>query len=955
MAYTNNNKKVWDTPIWLPTAQFRTATSTTASMTIAKDTTGRYLYYLAGTLFYKYDTWKDMHLKLASPPVAAVTFSSIKYSSEEGYRGNCLSTGGTNTMFIGGLNGDMLIGQKIKIMSGKGMGQERTIISSTGLKVEKSGLVTTASALLMTDTTKRWNINQWVGYQCRIVYGTGASQIRKILYNDTNTLYFQDPNYQQLEVWNNTAFSATAPYAIPTNVAPNQANFYIESTTITVDSNWTVQPDTSSSYVIKSGGVFMLSSVASAPWSSFQFYDCLTDTWTTKTAIGGLLLAALGTDIGMTIITSETPFDSGTGTTASTRTFTDNAKSWAIDRYCNYELRITSGVGMGQRNRIVGNGTNYIEIERPFVTIPDSGSTYEIRGDTNKIYVGGNGASSLYQYNIEYDQWTTGPSIDYGTCRNMSVSFPGQESIAVSTAVRNTGGITSLASAPTAGGSGYAVGDLFNITAGGTIGKGRVEAITTSGVVTAVSLYSAGLTYTTGTGKSTSVISGSGNAALTVNILSTGTVGRITTASYNVNFVSNVSMVDSITFTGYPLWAGTYPILTIDSLTTFDIIITAAGNASALASNGTTLIVDSTKNWVVNEHVGKIVKLDVVGTSPTTQLRRITSNSGTTLTVATLGTQGVNGTSRYAIFNPEAFGRDRIYDLVSENGDGRATSGNSTTLVDNTKTWQVGQWNGFKVRITAGTGVGSEVAISANDATTLTLTAPGFTPDTTTKYAIMGTQGLATGTFAATTLADSTKNWTTNKWAGKRLIMTSGTGQRQETTIQSNTNNTLTFTSVTTVPDATTTYTILGEPPRSTGIELKWLFGVSKTSDKGRWLIFPRGGGSNVMDKYDIINDYWDVTTLFSPQSETLNTGTSYAYDGADMCYFTVGIASDFIYIYSLNLVTDSVDGAFQTTTLQGGTAHIGNLMEVVTSDDGGKFLFIGVNTSKLMYKASIY
>lgn len=61
--------------------------------------------------------------------------------------------------------------------------------------------------------------------------------------------------------------------------------------------------------------------------------------------------------------------------------------------------------------------------------------------------------------------------------RNFSVKFPGQEAQAISSAVRNTGGITVLASAPTAGGTGYAKGDIFNITTGGTVGKGRVEAI----------------------------------------------------------------------------------------------------------------------------------------------------------------------------------------------------------------------------------------------------------------------------------------------------------------------------------------------------------------------------------------------------------------------------------------------------------------------------------------------
>jgi hypothetical protein len=41
----------------------------------------------------------------------------------------------------------------------------------------------------------------------------------------------------------------------------------------------------------------MLSSLASPPWTSFQFYDVISDVWTTKTALGGNLLSALGTDL----------------------------------------------------------------------------------------------------------------------------------------------------------------------------------------------------------------------------------------------------------------------------------------------------------------------------------------------------------------------------------------------------------------------------------------------------------------------------------------------------------------------------------------------------------------------------------------------------------------------------------------------------------------------------------
>lgn len=947
MPYTNNNKKIHDTPIWLPTNQFRAATNSLASMCAAKNTNDRYIYYLSGSLFFRYDTQTDTHTKLASPNIAAVTGSSIKYSADEGYRGNCL--GATiNSIDIAPLNSDLLVGKKIKITSGLGYGQEKTILSINEPTILESGVVTAATVNSITDTTQRFEINQFIGYQVRLVYGGGVSQVRRVLYNDTNTLYFYDANYQQLETWNNNPFSIVAPYATPNATAGTQTNYYIEIATLTVDSDWIITPDESSSFLIKGGGVYMLSSVATAPWSSFQYYDVLSDTWTTKTALGGNLLAALGTDWAIECITEETAFESGTATSGTARTLVDTTKNMVVDRYTNFSVVIKSGAGTGQENRIVANGTNYFEVERPWLVQPDATSVYEIHAEINRVYAMGNGASTIYQYSVEFDQWFCGQSFDYGQTRNISCQFAGQEAQAILTGVRNAAGITALNPIPTVKGTGYAVGDLFNITTGGTVGKGRVETISAGGVVETVSLYSAGINYTTGSGKATTNISGTGTG-LTVNITSVGNVGRITTTT-NTNYYKG----DQITIAGSTAWDGVYTILAIDSLTTFDVLLTPTADIVASFSNSTTLIVDATKNWAVNEHVGKIIKLDVAGNSPTSQFRRIISNTATTITVATI-VAGANGTSRYAILGPEAFGRERQYNRLSHNGEGRASGGSGITLVDSSKDWQPNQWAGYKVRIIAGTGVGSEITITSNTTNTLTAASFGFTPDTTTRYSIMDTYGTATGSFTTTTFADSTKNWTVNKWAGKRVRITAGTGQSTEATILSNTATVITLSvALAFTPDATTNYTILRVSPRSTATSCRWIYGNTEAGNRGNFIMSVRGGNTNTIDRYDISKDNWDISPFFSPQSEVINTGSSFCYDGVDTFYFTVGLAADFIYVFALNVFTLKIEGVFQTTVLQG-TAHIGNLMEVVSSPDGGKFLFLGVCTSRLMYKTLIY
>lgn len=74
--------------------------------------------------------------------------------------------------------------------------------------------------------------------------------MRKILYNDTTTLYWQDTNYQHIDPWNNSVLTAT-----PSTTAAYgyQTHFIIEATDFTVDSPWTTTPDDTSRFTIESG------------------------------------------------------------------------------------------------------------------------------------------------------------------------------------------------------------------------------------------------------------------------------------------------------------------------------------------------------------------------------------------------------------------------------------------------------------------------------------------------------------------------------------------------------------------------------------------------------------------------------------------------------------------------------------------------------------------------------
>lgn len=78
-----------------------------------------------------------------------------------------------------------------------------------------------------------------------------------------------------------------------------------------------------------------------------------------------------------------------------------------------------------------------------------------------------------------------------------------------------SGFMRTISSAPTAGGTGYTMGDILNVTTGGTGGQVQVTGVS-AGVVTAVANYAGGYGgYTTGAGKVTTGGTGTG---CTINV-----------------------------------------------------------------------------------------------------------------------------------------------------------------------------------------------------------------------------------------------------------------------------------------------------------------------------------------------------------------------------------------------------------------------------------------------------
>jgi hypothetical protein len=287
---------------------------------------------------------------------------------------------------------------------------------------------------------------------------------------------------------------------------------------------------------------------------------------------------------------------------------------------------------------------------------------------------------------------------------------------------------------------------------------------------------------------------------------------------------------------------------------------------------------------------------------------------------------------------------------VTGSGSPTVTAQSTTTLTDATKNWTVNEHAGRLVymntgAITAASGntAGQVVRIASNTANTLTFAATVTSPSNgVSRYSIARGNaigaldfGVATGTQSVTTIQDTTKTWAVNIYAGRRVrVLTSG--GPIEVIIASNTSNTLTVSTITLPVTLVTQYVILEGNAKGLGTSANWAFGTSKASYRGRYMFILRGGATYGFERIDLTTDR--ITAInTSPLTETLTTGSMTAYDGEDRIYFHKDATQR---LYSLDVVTGKVNGA-SMYPYAAPTAVIGNRMEIFTTKDGLKYLWL--------------
>jgi hypothetical protein len=955
MPVTSKLKKQIDLPVW---EWMRPMPATAATNCTCSSADGRYIYYIGTGSAFRYDTTTDSWNQIASPfAITGQTLIQTAYTKSHGHYGRAIGNGGgSNTIEMAALvTGDLLVGKTIKIISGTGVGQSRTITAVSDPIIKDRGVVTTGSQVQIIDNTstglqtKTWGFNAYRDYQVRVIYGaTAATIVRPILFNNYNGLAFAENTWQSVTPW----WGAYAPTSTGSTVG-SQTMYQIESNIVTVDSNWTTQPDSTSNFVILSDGIWLFTNGTGAPFYSIQYYDVLADIWYYKTATGSNFTGIVGTDIAIEKMPeTSTPILSGYVSSANSRQFTISSPTLSANQYTNYEVRVLSGTGVGQFRTIAANTSASFIASRPWDITLDNTSWYGIYRDVNKIFISGAGTSLWWQYDAEIDQPVIGKRYDQGLARVGSVSATNNfEPIPITSINRYLTHVTGLATSPTAGGSGYAVGQILTITTGGTGATARITAVDSSGAVTSVALESTGPfggagSYTTGTGKATTVAP-TGGTGCTLNITSVGDVAIVNTSIPNPYRIGDSITISGSTITAYN---GNFTILGVPTPAStalnvyFAYAITGTpATPATFNTQGTTTMFDVNKNWITNEHTGKLVQITqtINGAQTTAVTRRIVSNTSNSLTWTTaLGFTPAGGTTRYVIHDDKPFSTELSLGAITGNGrNGIATSGTTGSLTDTTKNWPINYWStgaSRKLRIVSGTNAGSELLITSNTANTLNFATQVTAMDQTSVYVIMDNFGVATATGLGS-LTDSAQNWATNIHSGKRVRITSGTGQGQEATIQSNTGTALTLTANwTTQPDTASTYAILESPTKGAGIEMFNIVGSTKTSLNNKYIYTFRGGATNEIGRYNINTEQYEPI-YYSPLTETFTTGSMYQYDDVDRIYIQKDATGRIMYFdITKNQIINS-----STVPYGMGTAIVGNRMEIITTEDNLKFLYV--------------
>ncbi len=654
--------------------------------------------------------------------------NSAVYCQSKGYKSHVISAT-NNTITAALITDKKFIGKKIKIIAGKGKGQQR-IIKSCTTTVHDSGR-TTSGASFVGCSNKSWQINQWKNYQVELVgvpNSGGKISVNKILINDSTTLSINNANSVTSLIELQGLFQGSVTVL-------SNTKFLITSQTAILNEDWDIVPDSSSIFEFDSGVIYLFNCQTSSSTISFGKYDIASDVWyqlptngvfgTQTPHMGNLAIAdeiynlhlrsnanvlpsiqldeikdgnytfeidqfkdkyvfiytgknkgIISKITGNTIDTLklETTLPDSCDETSQYEIIDHVYKYSSISsvdtlnmiditfssaNFLNNELKnmvveVIYGTGAGQKSKILSNTNNTVKIQNFKIPI-DGTSILSIHNNTDEIYFKSfaniNDAITKV-INCENFMITDGRPYENGVWNSINVTIhPDQYGFNIS----SNSFSSNLLTCTTSVNHNFKVGDKVYIS-GDTGSASAINNSVNGHIITAVT----GTTFTINTGASGAAMTSTVNNTTTFKIPNANWIpnqwtDKLFTYCSNVNayaqgingynrILSNTT--DTITLSAPLSATQNYSRYSIqpapnDAFLSLGLPMDTGGYTQT--SGSVTTITDTSKNWIVNEHVGKIYRLyhhSLINSSG--QSATITSNTSNSFTFSTALTSVAN-------------------------------------------------------------------------------------------------------------------------------------------------------------------------------------------------------------------------------------------------------------------------------------------------------------------------
>lgn len=272
-----------------------------------------------------------------------------------------------------------------------------------------------------------------------------------------------------------------------------------------------------------------------------------------------------------------------------------------------------------------------------------------------------------------------------------------------------------------------------------------------------------------------------------------------------------------------------------------------ADYSTALGSQTTTTLQDTSRAWLVNKWAFTLVKI-ISGTG-VGQQRFVTSNTANTLTVNAVWTITPDATSVYEVGSFAA---------------GIASAGAATTLTVTTggPAYATNGWANYQIRIVGGTGVGQVRLIASNTsgATSVITISVAWTtnPDATSMFVIEGNDDIL---YYMGNNTSTLFKFVPSASAGAGAWSTITPGSARGATP----NNGISANYIATCDDPS--WMAQTGPANATTYR-----------QNGRYMFSFRGNATGALDLYDIVANIWITGILFGgATNETFTTGTTWA------------------------------------------------------------------------------